>query len=185
MDALPLHDADGMDFAALVKRCLDGDQHSWGRLLAPTRAPLRAAIKRRLARSGVRDEDLVEDILAEVWDSLPDKTGGRLRAYKIQRESRGAGLDRQSFEAYLVRRGRARVKDHLRLETNRRQRERAAARPEAHPGGGSAASDYYEWAEAVGFLLARMPRTLFRCSLSYLTGSARARAWFRGSPTKY
>jgi DNA-directed RNA polymerase specialized sigma24 family protein len=185
MDALAQHDADGMDFAALVNRCLEGDQDAWDGLLAPTRAPLRAAIKRRLARSGVRDQDLAEDILAEVWASLPDRAGGRLRAYKLQRESRGAGLDRNSFEAYLARRARSRVKEHLRSETSRRKRERAAARPEAYDGGGSAAKDIHEWAEAVCFLLERVPGTLFRCYLSCISSGARVRAWFQGSPTKY
>lgn len=68
----------GADEAALVQRCLSGDQDAW-RELVRVYGPVVLAVVRRVL--GTRDEDEAEDLCAEVFRSLIEEGGARLRVY--------------------------------------------------------------------------------------------------------
>lgn len=68
----------GADEAALVERCLRGDQDAWRELVRVYGPVVLAVVRRTL---GIRDEDEAEDLCAEVFRALIENGGARLRAY--------------------------------------------------------------------------------------------------------
>lgn len=68
----------GADEAALVARCLRGDQDAW-REFVRVYGPLVLSVIRRTR--GILDEDEAEDLCSEVFRALIEDGGARLQAY--------------------------------------------------------------------------------------------------------
>lgn len=105
----------------LVQRCLAGDQSAWESLYRQCQRTLLFSV-RLLLGPGRADEDLVEEIAAEVWASLIDQDAQRLRGFDPSRETR--------LVTYLCSLARREVQRRRRTDQRRQAREAAVSRTE-------------------------------------------------------
>jgi hypothetical protein len=114
-------------FDGLVARCLQRNQAAWNELDALVRPLLLPWIKAQLARFGCRDENEAVSILNEVFASLPDRTQGRLRAFREKQQARGVPVvSPERLAVYLAGLTWKRVKSRYSARVRRRECEREA-----------------------------------------------------------
>lgn len=106
----------------LVQRCLAGDAAAWEQLYRQCQRTLLFSIRLLLGPGGA-DEDLVEEIAAEVWASLLHEDGQRLRGFDPDRNTR--------LVTYLCHLARRHVQQRRRSDSRRQAREMAVSRGES------------------------------------------------------
>jgi RNA polymerase sigma factor (sigma-70 family) len=106
----------------LVAHCLAGDASAWEQLYRQCQRTLLFSIRLVLGPGGA-DDDLVEEIAAEVWASLIEEDGQQLRGFDPDRKTR--------LVTYLCHLARRHVQQRRRSDSRRQAREVAVSRGEA------------------------------------------------------
>jgi len=102
---------------ALLDRCLAGDDRSWHELYAQCQTHLAAAVRSCLGRRS-KDQELVEELVAQVWYSLLSRNAKLLASFQVEHRCRLA-----TFVGAVARNL---VRNSLRSERRRRERESRA-----------------------------------------------------------